>query len=171
MTEKQIRQRITREFDPATLRSFYEVRPAHAIWTFAHIWMGIVGALLIAGSIWRADLLWPKLILVPLTLYIGTRHNAFAVQIHEASHNLLLPWRKWNDVFCNVLGGYWTLNDVQAYRAVHLVHHTDLHLSTDPDLELYVRFRMAQRTLRNRKTDFAGSFCGSTMRSGGCWRM
>src|SRR5262249_158972 len=68
---------------------------------------------------------------------IGTRHNAFAVQIHEASHNLLLPWRKWNDVFCNVLGGYWTLNDVQAYRAVHLVHHTDLHLSTDPDLELY----------------------------------
>jgi fatty acid desaturase len=136
--QKLLQQQIVDLFDRVEFRSFYAVRPARAIWTFTHIWLGIAAAITLAAWLWRMDDGWPKVLLPLLIFYIGTRQNAFAVQIHEASHNLLFSDRSTNDTFCNVFGGYWVLNDVQSYRAVHRTHHTDLHLSTDPDLDLYM---------------------------------
>jgi fatty acid desaturase len=124
-------------FDRETFRAFFEVQPGRVVWTFTHIWLAILTSLAVAGWIWRMDAGWPKVWLPLIIFYIGTRHNAFAVQIHEASHNLLFSGHKWNDTFCNFFGAYWVMNDVASYRAVHLVHHSHLHLDTDPDLDLY----------------------------------
>jgi fatty acid desaturase len=71
------------------------------------------------------------------SFFIGTRQNAIAVQIHEGAHHLLFARRRLNDLFCNWFAAYWVLNDTKSYRQVHLLHHTDLHLETDPDRELY----------------------------------
>ena len=104
---------------------------------------------------WTAPGWLPKLLIPWLILYLGTRHNAFAVQVHEAGHKLLFSGPCANDAFCNFFGAYWILNDVESYRRVHLVHHTDLHLDTDPDLDLYRlpksghRFEIAQTLLRD----------------------
>jgi fatty acid desaturase len=135
--EKQLRKKVIACFDKAEFKSFHELRPDRVIWTFAHIWLGIAAAVGVGLWAWRSDDLWPWLLIPLLVFYIGTRQNAIAVQIHEAAHNLLFSRRSLNDAFCNCLGAYWILNDTASYRRVHLVHHTDLHLESDPDRDLY----------------------------------
>ncbi|MST93976.1 MAG: methyltransferase domain-containing protein [Pedosphaera sp.] len=153
--EKVVRQQLIALFDRPALKSFYELRPGRVIWTFTHIWLGLAIALALGFWAWRTDAWWPKAIIPLLMFYIGTRLNAFAVQVHEAAHNLLFESRQFNDTFCNLFGAYWVLNDVESYRRVHLVHHTDLHLDSDPDRDLYElsatagRFQIAKLILQD----------------------
>src|SRR5262249_50041762 len=72
-----------------------------------------------------------------LALISGVAFNWINVQIHEASHYLLLRDRWWNDFYCNVALGSFALQDVQTYRATHGMHHSHLHTRQDPDLEIY----------------------------------
>jgi fatty acid desaturase len=113
------------------------LRPGRVLWTFAHIWLGITAALALSIYVWRSNGAWSKIFIPLFVFYLGTRLNAIAVQIHEAAHHLLFSRRRLNDLFCNLFGAYWILNDTETYRRVHLVHHSDLHLETDPDRELY----------------------------------
>src|SRR5438128_1650085 len=61
----------------------------------------------------------------------GTAFNWINVQIHEASHGLLLRNRKQNDVYCNTVLGSWALQDVEKYRLTHGMHHAHLHTERD----------------------------------------
>ena len=135
--EKHLRQEVIALFDKAALKAFYSLRPGRVLWTFAHIWTGIIVALALAAWVWRSDGWGAKLLIPLIVFYIGTRINAIAVQVHEAAHQLLFSKRRTNDLFCDLFGAYWVLNDVGSYRRVHLIHHTDLHLASDPDRELY----------------------------------
>lgn len=150
-----MRQRVLATFDRKTFKDFARLTPGRVVWTFTHVWIGIAVALALGFWAWTAPGWLPKLLIPWLVLYLGTRHNAFAVQVHEAGHKLLFARARVNDAFCNFFGGYWVLNDVESYRRVHLVHHTDLHLDTDPDLDLYRlpknghRFEIAQTLLRD----------------------
>jgi fatty acid desaturase len=61
------------------------------------------------------------------------------VQIHEASHNLLLPNKASNDLYCDLVLGSLALQDVETYRATHGMHHSHLHTERDPDRWIYTR--------------------------------
>ena len=154
-TEKQLRKEVLAAFDRQTFKDFTRHTPGRVVWTFTHVWIGITVALALGFWAWTSPDLLPKLLIPWLVLYLGTRHNAFAVQVHEAGHKLLFSSAWVNDAFCNFFGAYWVLNDVESYRRVHLIHHTDLHLDTDPDLNLYRlpqdgrRFLIAQTLLRD----------------------
>jgi fatty acid desaturase len=69
----------------------------------------------------------------------GVAFNWINVQVHEASHGLLLPGRKWNDIYCNILFGALGLQDVETYRLTHGMHHANLHTEKDPDLAIYTQ--------------------------------
>ena len=182
--EKLVRQKLIAALGKSSLKSFYELRPGRVAWTFAHIWLGIAGALALGLWAWGAETLWLKFLIPLAVFYIGTRQNAIAVQIHEAAHNLLFAGRRFNDAFCNFCGAYWVLNDVESYRRVHLVHHTDLHLDSDPDRELYElsrdggRFQLTKLILQDllwitavRRIFAYSGIEGKGTKSGGLWHM
>ena len=73
----------------------------------------------------------------PCMLLIGIAFNWINVQIHEASHGLLLSDAPKNDLFCNIVLGSFALQDVEGYRQTHFLHHSDLHTDRDPDLPVY----------------------------------
>ena len=151
VAERAMRHKLVNSFDRDTFRSFFAHRPVRAVWTFIHVWAGILAALGVGEWIWSPAAWWHALLIPLPVFYLGTRFNAFGVQVHEASHNLLFKSRRMNEVFCNLFGAYWILNDVESYRKVHQLHHTDLHQDTDPDRNLYDLPRDGDRVLVVRK--------------------
>ncbi len=119
--------------------AYQQTSIGQTLWTFFHIWLGL-GVAFYTITLLVAAPLVIHLLLGPLVVvFIATRINALAVQIHEASHGLLMPNRRANDIFCNFFGAYWILNDVASYWEVHRHHHSHLHHHTaDPDLPLYM---------------------------------
>lgn len=151
LLEKKIRKSVIEILGGRTvLRKLMQPSFGRALWNFIHIWVGIAGALLLGSLLWVSPQWELKLLIPLLLLYIGTRINAIGVQIHEASHGFLAKSRSLNDWFCNFAGAYWVLNDVESYRQVHLVHHSDLRESTDPDLELYDLTAAGKNPIRRR---------------------
>ncbi|MCB1064421.1 MAG: fatty acid desaturase [Verrucomicrobiae bacterium] len=68
---------------------------------------------------------------------------------HEASHNLLVPNRKWNDVLAELLCFYPVFGSLLQYRAKHLRHHLypndpdqDPNLGNGKAERLYAKFPM-----------------------------
>ncbi|MCB1091886.1 MAG: fatty acid desaturase, partial [Verrucomicrobiae bacterium] len=61
---------------------------------------------------------------------------------HEASHNLLVPNRKWNDILAEILCFYPVFGSLIQYRAKHLRHHL---YPNDPDLDPNLGNGKAQR--------------------------
>lgn len=118
-------------------RTFYDLSPTRSIWAFAHIWLGLAAAFAVIYLTYHYALPLHFALAPILIAYIGTRINAFAVQVHEGSHGLLFADKRLNDRFCNLAGAYWALNDVNAYWRMHRDHHAFLHEETDPDLSLY----------------------------------
>ena len=106
------------------------------MFTFFHIWASIVISFL--SSILQLFICFKSnYLLLPIAIFIATRQNALAVQIHEAAHYHLFKNQKINDKFCNLFASYWIPNDVESYRVNHLKHHRFLHSENDPDKELY----------------------------------
>lgn len=103
-------------------------------------------AVVIAGSCWLFTAFGPLALLgAPLGAFVaGVAFNWINVQIHEASHGLLLRDRNDNDVYTNIVLGSLALQDVETYRATHGMHHAHLHTRKDPDRGIY--------------TDYAGTF-------------
>ena len=93
----------------------------------------------VIGSCWLHALWGPiALTAAPLfALLAGVGFNWINVQIHEASHYLLLRHKRRNDMYCNLALGSLGLQDVETYRATHIRHHAYLHTQRDPDLWIY----------------------------------
>lgn len=92
------------------------------------------------GSTWYLHGRFGPIALVAAPLIIPFTAIAFnwiIVQIHEASHILLLPDKTWNDIYCNLALGAWVFQDVDSYRATHGMHHAYLHSDRDPDRWAY----------------------------------
>jgi fatty acid desaturase len=53
--------------------------------------------------------------------------------IHEGAHYLLAPNRRANDLFCNVLAGWFFVVAVDQYRITHIEHHRNLGKTGDPE--------------------------------------
>ena len=111
--------------------------PLRSVFVFSQIWLALFASFWCVGQLQALPWHYQVPLSVLVIVFIGTRQNAFAVQIHEASHGLLIASRKMNDAFCNFFGAYWVLNDVRSYWAIHKVHHSNLHEENDPDLDLY----------------------------------
>ena len=82
----------------------------------------------------------------PMYLFVaalvnGIIFNWMNVQCHEASHNLLFSNKKINDTYYNFFLGFFSLQDVDTYRLSHRYHHSELHTSNDPDLQMYTDHR------------------------------
>lgn len=119
-------------------RSYSQTSIWQTLFVFGHIWLGLIVSFYLVYLL-QLGPLWLQVCVAPfLIFYIGSRINAFGVQVHEASHYLLMPWKALNYPFCNIFGGYWILNDVASYWGVHKRHHSHLHDATDPDLDLYL---------------------------------
>jgi len=135
--EKELIGRLTKIMEKSSLQSYMKPSNMRTIFTFAHIWAGIIGSFFLINLI-DHQTLYLKWLLFPLVIfYVGTRLNALGSQTHEASHFLILTNKKLNDIFINIFGGYWILNDVHSYRKVHNKHHTYLNQPEDPDLDLF----------------------------------
>lgn len=135
--QREMRKEILAIIPKESLKWMHSRNPSYTFWTFLHIWFALF---LCYASVITLHALYGfhgLIAALPLALFIATRQNAFAVQIHEASHFLLFKSRTHNDIFCNLFGAYWVLNDVQSYRTTHWKHHKHIHSDQDPDLSLY----------------------------------
>ena len=135
--QKRLAQELLGLLSPEEKDALGKPSFGYTAFTFTHIWLGLIAAYCAIGPI-ESWMWWYR---IPasalLVIYIGTRLNALAVQVHEAAHHLLMRSRSGNDWFCNLFGAYWVLNDVEAYRRVHHHHHIHLHDDDDPDISLY----------------------------------
>lgn len=76
--------------------------------------------------------------LIFAVFFLGVAFNWINVQVHEASHYLLLKNKKYNDYFANLFYGLLSLRLVENYRSSHWAHHSKLHdVLEDPDYHMY----------------------------------
>ena len=135
--ERDLRNYILKKFDRDFIKELRQLKPFRTIISFTHIWASIILSLILINIV-LLDFGFESIVyLLPLSIFIATRQNALAVQVHEASHYHLFKSRSLNDLFCNIFASYWILNDVKSYRKNHLEHHRYLHTSKDPDKDLY----------------------------------
>ncbi len=111
----------------------------------------------IAFDLWRRSAglhwAWTLPVWLPAAGLNGILQHRMALMGHEASHFLLHPNRRWNDVLADLLCFYPVFGTLANYRAKHLGHH--LH-PNDPELDpnlgggkferFYARFPMAKRS-------------------------
>jgi fatty acid desaturase len=159
--EKRLRNEICEIVPNAIFQKFKTRNPIRTIWTYTHIWLTLLICYFSVFLTYKAYGVYVVLLLLPLTLFIATRQNALAVQIHEASHYLLFKSKPFNDMFCNILGAYWVVNDVASYRKIHLKHHQHLHSDMDPDLDLY-RIDETSSKIPSPLKHLMKDFCGLT---------
>jgi fatty acid desaturase len=106
----------------------------HGIWLVSHAWGTIFGAMALFA--WIPN----PLTLLLAIMVIGTRQLGLAILMHDASHGLLFPNQRINDLVANWFCAYPTLVDVLTYRPYHLVHHRHTLQDNDPDLPLSAHF-------------------------------
>lgn len=135
--QAELRTEITRVIGKDELKLLRELKVVHTFKDALTIYV-LLGAT-IAVTCWlHREIGYWTLLLTPLLAFVsGVAFNWINVQIHEASHHLLLPNKRWNDLFCNLALGCWGMQDVQTYRATHGMHHSYLHTERDPDLWVY----------------------------------
>jgi fatty acid desaturase len=135
--EIALRRWISKVISPGQLGQLRAISMWRTLWAAFHIWSAIIAAfyLLEVSSQWG---LWTRgLTCILCAVFIATRQNALAVQMHEGAHGLLFRSARLNDLFSNWLYAYWILNRIEAYRVVHFKHHLHLHENEDPDLKIY----------------------------------
>ena len=135
--EKRLRTYILNNLNSEFINSLKKINHWRTLFTFIHIWATILISFLLINHIINLYGITASIWLLPIAIFIATRQNALAVQIHEAAHYHLFDNRNLNDIFCNIFASYWILNDVESYRINHFRHHRYLHSDNDPDKELY----------------------------------
>jgi fatty acid desaturase len=135
--ERQIRAAVRRVVGADAIKGFRAIDLSYTFRDTLFIY-GMLGAVIAAGIALHLTVgPWAIVAAPVLALLSGLAFNWINVQIHEASHHLLLPHKKWNDIYCNVVLGSWGLQDVETYRATHGMHHAHLHTELDPDIGIY----------------------------------
>lgn len=105
---------------------------------------------------------WTVPLWLPAAGLVGILQHRIALMGHEASHFLLHPNRRWNDLLADWLCFYPIFGTLTNYRAKHLGHHLHPnHPERDPNLDggklerFYAHFPMAkQRFLRRHCLGF-----------------
>ncbi len=91
---------------------------------------------------------WPNPLTIVVALFlIGARQLGLGVLMHEASHRSLFGGRALNDWAGSWLAGYPIWSNLEAYRAVHLQHHSKTWTEEDPDLGLVAPFPITRASL------------------------
>jgi fatty acid desaturase len=105
-----------------------------------------------AGLVWAAG--QPALVAVPGFIVgfvvLGGRHLALAILHHEAAHASLFRTRWLNDFVGDWLCARPIWNDVQKYRAHHLVHHQKTGQPEDTDRSLIEPFPTTRASLARK---------------------
>lgn len=98
---------------------------ASVLWTFATV----------AGAAALAIIFWHWYVIVPVAIFMASRHHAFAILAHEATHYRLFGTRFLNETVGR-LCGYVIGVSMCTYRVVHRLHHNHLYSKADPDIPL-----------------------------------
>jgi fatty acid desaturase len=112
---------------PGRVRELSRLRPARAIVDTGLCWAAIVTA-------WVAAASWTRPWVVALAfVVVGTRYYALFILGHDGMHRRLLPGRRANDLFNDLL----CLGPIGAVTHInnrnHLLHHRHLSTEDDPD--------------------------------------
>lgn len=118
--------------------------------------VAVVGGAIVF-DFWRSDeglhWGWTAAVWGPAAVAVGAIQHRIGLMGHEASHYLLHPNRKWNDVLAELFCFYPLFGTVARYRAKHLKHHLYPNdPDRDPNLDggkmerFYRHFPMTKRT-------------------------
>ncbi len=106
-----------------------------------------------AGLHWA----WTLPVWIPAAGLVGILQHRIGLMGHEASHYLLHPNRRWNDLLADWLCFFPVFGTLANYRAKHLGHHLHPnHPELDPNLDggkferFYAHFPMAKRRFLRR---------------------
>jgi fatty acid desaturase len=135
--ERDLRAKVRNIIGLEAIKAYRDLDLSHTLRDLLFIYSTLFGG--VAVEIYLHAIVGPLVLMMTpvLALLSGIAFNWINVQIHEASHHLLLRDKRRNDFYCNVALGSFALQDVQTYRATHGMHHAHLHTDQDPDLEIY----------------------------------
>ena len=135
--ERKIRSLVIRYVSVELIKKYKELDIRFTLIDMGIIYFMVLFQIVSSIYLYNTIGLW-ILVLCPFFILIsGVAFNWMNVQLHEASHTLLFSSRKINDIFCNIAYGMFSLQDIETYRATHMLHHSDLRTPKDPDLWLY----------------------------------
>lgn len=107
------------------VRQFQQPDVRHALRYLVTVWLALAGT----AMAWRNMTGGWTLLLVPV---MGVIQHAMLNIVHEASHQVLLPHRRWNDRVADLLTALPIGHTVASYRMTHLDHHRYLRTAQDP---------------------------------------
>lgn len=141
------------------------VRRLCAVKTFANLLPLVLDYLVAAAAIgiavwfhlnhrhWGLHWAWHLPVWGAAAVVNGCVFHRIGLMGHEASHNLLVPSRKWNDILAELLCFYPVFGSLLQYRAKHLAHHLypndpekDPNLGNGKAERLYAKFPMPRCT-------------------------
>lgn len=76
-----------------------------------------------------------------LLVLLASRQHALLVWVHEGAHKSISKNVKFNDFVSNFFCAYPILFHTESYRAHHMVHHSKLNSSDDPDWVRKIPFK------------------------------
>ncbi|HRQ88822.1 MAG TPA: fatty acid desaturase [Bacteroidia bacterium] len=126
-----------------------------------HLCVWLVVGSAVAFDLWRRSEGLPWTASVPVWIsaafVVGILQHRIGLMGHEASHYLLHPDRRWNDLLADWLCFYPVFGTLANYRAKHLAHHLHPnHPERDPNLDggkferFYSLFPMARESFAIR---------------------
>ena len=108
---------------------------------------------LMIASIFAAVALWtnPAVVFLALVL-LGGRQLSLEVIMHDCGHGTLFTRWKWNRFVAHWLSAPFIFGDAERYRVKHNKHHRLGGTKDDPDLQNYVNYAVARRSLLRKIT-------------------
>jgi fatty acid desaturase len=116
----------------ATLRELSEVSVAASLGHTALEWAMIAAAIVLALRVPH------PVTYVAAVLFIGARHHALTLLMHDASHYRYLRHHGLNDWVADVLVAWPVFLSLPRYRAFHMLHHRHLGEETDGNRVAYM---------------------------------
>lgn len=126
-----------------------------------HLCVALVIAAAIGFDFWRRGeglaWGWSAFVWIPAAGLVGILQHRIGLMGHEASHYLLHPNRRWNDLLADLLCFFPVFGTLANYRAKHLDHHLYPNQpEKDPNLDggkferFYAHFPMARERFLQR---------------------
>ncbi len=112
---------------PSVMKSLYQPSMARWLWGAAGDWAIIIATMALARWVNH------PLSYVLGALIVGTRHHAFMILLHDASH-FTISRRPWlNDLISDAVCGWWVSQTTRSFRKWHLAHHRLNGAEGDPE--------------------------------------
>ncbi|MCB1234544.1 MAG: fatty acid desaturase [Verrucomicrobiae bacterium] len=145
--------------DAATVREATRVRPFANLGALAIDYL--VAIVATGGAVffqihhrdWGLHPAWIVPVWIAAAVVNGCVQHRIGLMGHEASHHLLVPNRRWNDILAELLCFYPVFGGLMQYRKKHLDHHLypndpdrDPNLGNGKAQRLYAKFPMPKRS-------------------------